>query len=223
MRTAAVPLFVLGLLALAALAGATHEADHRFHLHGSVVDSFGMPAMFVRVDVRDLTDPAVPPAAGTTGLNGGYDVILHLHSNNAGDQVRVTVGGQSVVITAQFDPDDPTTERFSPSLPFTIPPGANLVPYVLLGLAVVVPLFLVARRYAPVGRVRPRAKLGLDAISGIGRAREKELKSLGIDSLEKLAGTEPSVIAAKTSLTPKEAKRVVRRARALVEEREPPT
>lgn len=215
-------LLILGLLAFSGLAAATHEADHRYHVRGNVVDSFGMPGMFVRVDVVDISHPSIT-SAGTTGFAGDYDVILHLHNDNVGDQVRVTVAGQSVVITAEFDPTDGLTERFSQGVSFTVPPGANLVPYILIALAVVVPLVVVVRRYAPTGRLRPRSKRGLDAISGIGRAREKELKTLGIRNLEELAGADAAVVADQTSFSLKEAKRVVRRAEALVKESGPPT
>jgi hypothetical protein len=222
-RTIVVLLALFGFLVVAGLAVATHEVDHRYHVHGSVVDDLGMPAMFVRVEVQDLTDPTVPVAGGTTGFGGSYDVLLHLHNHNVGDAVRVSVGGQSTVINALFDSNERTMERFSPSLPFTIPAGANLVPYVLIALAVAVPVILVVRRYAPpLRRMRPRAKAGLGDISGIGKAREKELRSLGIDNLEKLARAEAAVLADRTSFSMKEAKRVVRRAETLVEEGEPP-
>lgn len=216
-------LSLFGVLVLASLAAATHEVDHRYHVHGTVVDDLGMPAMFVRVEVQDLTDPTVPVAGGTTGFGGDYDVLLHLHNHNVGDQIRVSVGGQSTVINALFDSNERTIERFSPSLAFTVPAGANLVPYVLIALAIAVPVILVVRRYAPPLRgMRPRAKAGLGNISGIGKAREKELRSLGIDNLEKLADAEAAVLADRTSFSLKEAKRVVRRAEALVEG-EPPT
>jgi hypothetical protein len=215
-------LLILALLALTGFAAATHQPDHRYYVQGNIVDSFGMPGMFVRVDVVDISDPLVPASAGSAGFGGDFSVLIHLHSNNAGDQIRVTVGGQSVVIIAEFDPADAATQRFSPRLPFTIAPGANLVPYVLIALAIGIPLWLVVRRYAPVGRPRARAKRGIDAISGIGKAREKELKALGIDSLDKLAGADAATIADNSSFSLKEARRVVRRAEVWVEERNPP-
>lgn len=216
-------LLTLGLLALAGFAAATHEPDHRYHVQGNIADSFGMPGMFVRVDVVDITDPLVPASAGSAGFGGDYSVLLHLHNANVGDQVRVTVTGQSAVITAEFDPTDGTTPRLSPRVPFTISPGANIVPYVLIALAILIPLVVVVRRYAPVGRPRVRSKRGLDSISGIGKAREKELRSLGIDNLDKLAGADAATIADHSSFSLKEARRVVRRAGAVVEEGEPPT
>ncbi|MFQ5907343.1 MAG: helix-hairpin-helix domain-containing protein [Thermoplasmata archaeon] len=216
-RVLLVPLF--GILVLASLAAATHLPDHRYHVHGSVVDDLGMPAMFVRVEVQDLTDPTVPVAVGSTGFGGGYDVLLHLHNHNVGDQVRVTLAGQSTVINALFDSNERTMERFSPSLPFTIPAGANIVPYLLIALAIAVPVVLVIRRYAPPLRgPRSRAKPGIDSIPGIGKAREKELRAVGINNLERLADAEATDIADRTSFSLKEAKRVVRRARALVED-----
>jgi hypothetical protein len=218
----AILLLILGLLALTGLAAATHLPDHRYHVNGRVVDSFGMPGMFVRVDVVDITDPLVPASAGAAGFGGDYSVLIHLHNSNVGDQIRVTVGGQSAVIAAEFDPTDGASERFSPPVDFIIAPGANLVPYVLIALAIVIPLVLVVRRYAPVGRPRVRRKRGLDSISGIGKAREKELRDLGIDNLEKLAGADATRIADNSSFSLKEAKRVVRRAEAVVEEGEPP-
>ncbi|MFQ5919351.1 MAG: helix-hairpin-helix domain-containing protein [Thermoplasmata archaeon] len=216
-------LLTIGLLALTGFAAATHLPDHRYHVNGSIVDSFGMPGMFVRVDVVDITDPLVPPSAGSAGFGGDYSVLLHLHNSNVGDQIRVTVAGQSAVITADFDPTDGASERFSPPVAFTIAPGANLVPYVLIALAIVIPLVVVARIYAPRGRHRVRRKRGLDSISGIGKAREKELRNLGIDNVDKLAAADATRIADNSSFTLKEAKRVVRRAGTLVEEGEPPT
>ncbi len=57
-------LLTLGLLALAGFAAATHELDHRYHVQGNIADSFGMPGMFVRVDVVDITDPWSRPRRG---------------------------------------------------------------------------------------------------------------------------------------------------------------
>ena len=219
----AVLLLVLGVLVVAGVATATHLPDHRYHVHGTIVDSLGMPGMFVRVDVVSLTDPLVPASAAAAGFGGDYVVVLHLHDSNVGDQIRVTVGGQSVVITADFDPSDGTTERFSPPVHFTVAPGANLVPYLLITFALIIPLALVLRRYVPRGRPRGRRRPGLDSISGIGKAREKELRVLGIDNVNKLAEADATAIAEGTSFSLKEAKRVVRRAGSLVEEGEPPT
>ena len=98
-------------------AEATHETDHRFTVSGYVRDKEGRPVKDARVHVRDLRDQKIEPASTFTESSGFYKVLLHLHNDNAGDSLQVTVKDEktgfeeSTKIRAEFDPRDRHTER----------------------------------------------------------------------------------------------------------------
>lgn len=48
-----------------------------------------------------------------TDERGYYEVLLHLHNNNLGDEIRVTAGPVVQSIKAVFNPEDKKTERKS--------------------------------------------------------------------------------------------------------------
>ncbi len=91
------------------LVWATHEIDHRFRIYGVLQDEEGKPIADGKVIVVALRN-----GAGTTTFtnkDGLYDVILHLHNQDAGDTIEVSALDQKKKIIASFDASDRTTER----------------------------------------------------------------------------------------------------------------
>jgi hypothetical protein len=98
-------------------AWATHETDHRFTISGYVRDKEGKPVKDVRVEARDLRDQRIDPVNTYADGSGFYKMVLHLHNDNAGDPVQVSIkderSGIDEVkkIRAEFNPNDRRTER----------------------------------------------------------------------------------------------------------------
>ncbi|MBI1820777.1 MAG: carboxypeptidase regulatory-like domain-containing protein [Nitrospirae bacterium] len=88
---------------------ATHETDHRFTVYGTVKDSSGAPQPNVKVMISDT----VTGEGNTvfTDQKGHYEVLLHLHNNNLGDEIRIMAGKEIKTIKALFNPEDKKTER----------------------------------------------------------------------------------------------------------------
>jgi len=61
-----------------------------------------------------------------TDERGYYEVLLHLHNNNQGDEIQITAGTVVKSIKATFNPEDKHTERKSEvNLEFAPTPGAD--------------------------------------------------------------------------------------------------
>lgn len=88
---------------------ATHETDHRYTVYGIVQDKEGHPRVNVRVMVTH--DKTGDGNTVFTDQNGYYEVLLHLHNNNLGDEVLVKAEGETKTIHVAFDPSNKTTER----------------------------------------------------------------------------------------------------------------
>ncbi|MEK6576913.1 MAG: carboxypeptidase-like regulatory domain-containing protein [Nitrospirota bacterium] len=97
------------MFALGDLLFATHEADHRYTIFGSVRDGSGRPVQDTRVIVTDtrLGDGLTV----FTGKDGSFEVTLHLHNDNLGDEIVVSAHGEEKRIKASFDPSDKFSER----------------------------------------------------------------------------------------------------------------
>jgi len=90
-------------------AWATHEADHRFTVYGYVRDAKGVAIEDARVMVVDTQ--IGEGSTAFTDRSGYYEVLLHLHSKNLGDEISITALDEVKKITATFDPEDKTTAR----------------------------------------------------------------------------------------------------------------
>lgn len=88
---------------------ATHDVEHRFTLYGCVSDEAGKPLSGVTVAATHLRGSQ--KASTVTRGGGYYEVLLHLHNDNLGDEVEVVANGQAKKIRAQFSPTDHSTER----------------------------------------------------------------------------------------------------------------
>lgn len=98
-------------------AWATHEMDHRFTISGYVRDKDGKPVGDVKVLARDLRDQKIDPVTSYADGAGFYKMILHLHNQNAGDPIQVSVKDERAgldevkKVRAEFDPADRHSER----------------------------------------------------------------------------------------------------------------
>lgn len=90
-------------------AEATHEADHRFTIYGHVRDQDGTAVQDAKVTVVDTR--IGDGSTAFTDRHGYYEVLLHLHNDNLGDEIRVTTQNESKTVIATFDSDDKMTER----------------------------------------------------------------------------------------------------------------
>jgi hypothetical protein len=98
-----------GLLLFSSPAIATHEADHRFTVYGTVHDEGGKPVKDAKVIV---VDPRLDEGmTAFTDRNGDYEALLHLHNTDLGDEIIVTVLDQRKSVRAEFDPGDKVTVR----------------------------------------------------------------------------------------------------------------
>jgi len=91
------------------LASATHEVNHRFIVSGTVRTADGAPRSDVKVVVAhprtQLSETVI------TDRSGSYSALLHLHDQDAGDSVTVTVGDEVKTIKAAYDPLDHHSPR----------------------------------------------------------------------------------------------------------------
>jgi hypothetical protein len=91
-----------------AVAYATHENDHRFTVYGYVRDQQGNAVSGRTVAVSHIGGQK---KSTTTDVFGHYEVVLHLHNDNRGDEIDVVTGDETKKIAAEFDPDDRLTLR----------------------------------------------------------------------------------------------------------------
>jgi hypothetical protein len=232
--------FVLFALALSAVvlvaspARAEHLPDHRYFIEGTVSDELGRPVCGVTVRAADVDRPS-PESNRTASTDGAghYQIQLHLHgafdleanaprtSHNVDDRILVTIEGTgfSSLVTAQNNSANrdgwgQRTVDFSTQGLADNCLGLEEIAPVALGILFVVAL-LVAVLFLRRGRRRVGRGAGaaLMRIPGVGRARVKELASAGIRSVEDLAAANPDTLSSKTTLTPKQARLLVKRAK----------
>jgi len=105
-------LFTLGFSGSAL---ATHEADHRFTISGYVRDAAGKPLSGSLVILEHKGGVKKEKKSDPRGY---YEVMFHLHNDNIGDEIFVSVGDVVRKIMVQFDPDDRFTDRRSEPVNF---------------------------------------------------------------------------------------------------------
>ncbi len=94
---------------LPTLAVATHDADHRFTVEGYVCGADGSAVSEEKVIIKN-TKAKVSKAVFTDG-EGYYKATLHLHNDNVGDPLLISVKGQEQKAKVEFDPKDLESER----------------------------------------------------------------------------------------------------------------
>ncbi|MEK7286072.1 MAG: carboxypeptidase-like regulatory domain-containing protein [Nitrospirota bacterium] len=85
-----------------------HEADHRYLVSGYVRDGQGEPKSDVPVS---LEHKAGQKYTVKTNGSGYYEAIFHLHDDNLGDEVSVTVSAETKKHTIAFDFEDKHSAR----------------------------------------------------------------------------------------------------------------
>jgi hypothetical protein len=154
-------------IVLATPAWATHEAEHRFTVYGTVRDDHGAPVSGERVIV---VDKRLDQANTTfTDGEGYYEALLHIHDSDLGDEIAVMAGDKQKSIRAEFDPKDHETERKA-KVDFGAPPSAEspgspaaqkigLLAIVVAGAALLmIGLIRYGKRSKPKGRKGRKSK-----------------------------------------------------------------
>ena len=100
------------------LSYATHEADHRYTILGQVVDESRAPVGNAAVVVTGFGGRRM--GSTTTGPDGQYSILLHIHDQGLGATFWVTVGGVTQSGKITFDIADRVTDRMH-RLDFTLP------------------------------------------------------------------------------------------------------
>jgi|SRR3990172_508442 len=88
---------------------ATHDIQHRYTVLGYIRDQQGKALPDSRVSVTDI--PLNQTGTAFTDGNGYYEVLLHLHNENQGDEIVVKAQDTEKKLKASFDPQDRFTER----------------------------------------------------------------------------------------------------------------
>jgi hypothetical protein len=91
-------------------------------VYGYVRDAQGHTAQDIKVMVVD--NRIGEGSTAFTDRNGYYEVLLHLHDANQGDEITITTPNETKTINANFDPEDHTTER-KVQVDFGGPPSAG--------------------------------------------------------------------------------------------------
>lgn len=87
---------------------ATHEVNHRFVISGYVRDAGGNPISGTEVI---LEHKGGEKKVAATNRSGYYEVLFHIHDENAGDEISVTAAGETKKIKAAYKPEDHVTFR----------------------------------------------------------------------------------------------------------------
>lgn len=239
MLRAAVGLALLTVLLGGAIlipgARAEHLYDHRYFVVGTVRNELGEPVCGVTVRAADIDKPfAESNRTAVTDASGGFSIQLHMHDSfdvefnrqrpqsevTVNDQIRVSVeeAGVAQVVRAEKNAGNPdgwgqkSADFFVDGLRSRCISPAQIA---LIGLGVVGALIVVifaVRVLRRPGLLAGGANAKLLEIQGVGRARVRELRGFGIRSVEDLAAASPEELSAGTSLTPKQASLLVRRA-----------
>ncbi len=214
---------VLGTLVLSVMlpaAIAEHEPSHRYFVSGRVIRDDGTPACDVVVQVEDNQ--------ARTNDQGLYRIQIHLHDatvsptqNDVGRILAVQIVGTGITKSTTAVPSQVDDGWGESRVDFEVPTslsGECTNPVLLVGLYVGIPAAaLVGVSIAYLRLVRPwlqgRPRLAaLTSLSGIGKGRLLELRGMGIETLQDLAEASPAEIARRSSLSRREAKRLVQRA-----------
>jgi len=96
------------LILLTTNAWAEHEVDHRYNIHGYVLDENQQAIKGVKVSAFD---GASVLATGTTDSDGYYSLHLHLHNEDNHRKLRLRAGTHEAQLRVTFDAKDLNTLR----------------------------------------------------------------------------------------------------------------
>ncbi|MBI3621608.1 MAG: carboxypeptidase regulatory-like domain-containing protein [Nitrospirae bacterium] len=88
---------------------AMHEVDHRLTIYGTVRDAQGKPVADARVIISATR--LGEGATAFTDRQGYYESTLHVHDTDLGEPIEVSTGDDTKRISAEFNPQDKSTER----------------------------------------------------------------------------------------------------------------
>jgi hypothetical protein len=226
--------FALAAVLLSSSVRAEHNTDHRYFIAGTVTNELGEPLCGVTVRAADITKPTSDNnRTAVTDASGAYRIQLHMHdsfdieanaprsAHNVGDTILVTVDGTTVSATRTAEKNtrnpegwgEKTVDLPAEGIRGTCPPPPD---YAKIGIGVVgaaaaaIAIVWFVRRPSRLGR---GSRAGLRELPGVGRARARELEGFGIRGVEDLAATSPESLSAGTTLTPKQARLMVKRAK----------
>ncbi len=197
-----------------------HEPSHRYFVSGFVVYDGGMPACGVTVQAEDRQ--------ATTDSRGWYRIQLHLHDgtvsaeNDVGRNLVVSIAGTGISKSTTATPSQADNGWGESRVDFEVPSsisGECTNPLLQAGLYIGVPLAVVlGASVTYIKLLRPRLQRRpisppLSSVPGIGKGRERDLRKMGITTVQDLANAQPSEIARESSIGLREAKRIIKRAR----------
>ncbi|MEE9237831.1 MAG: helix-hairpin-helix domain-containing protein, partial [Thermoplasmata archaeon] len=202
---------------------AEHEPSHRYFVSGFVVQADGTPACGVVIEAGDRS--------GTTDGRGRYRIQLHMHdetvspTNDVGAAIVVRVAGTDISKNTTARPSTADDGWGESRVDFSVPVGmggecAN--PLLQAGIYVGLPLVVSAGLVLAYFKVirpwwRSRAVTPpLSSLRGIGKGRLEEFRKMGIVTLDDLAASDSGEIGRRTSISRKEAKRLIRQAKEIL-------
>ncbi|NIN66522.1 MAG: hypothetical protein GTO63_17900, partial [Anaerolineae bacterium] len=177
-----------------------HEPSHRYFVSGFVVYDGGMPACGITVQAEDRQ--------ATTDSRGWYRIQLHLHDgtvspteNDVGKSLVVSVVGTGISKSTTATPSQADNGWGESRVDFEVPSSITGVctnPLLQAGLYIGVPLAVIlGTSVAYIKLLRPRLQRrpsspSLSSLPGIGKGRERELRNMGITTVQDLANAQPS-------------------------------
>ena len=152
--------------------------------------------------------------SSTTNNYGDYGSLLALTSNLTEGTLEVGAAGFRSRITA--DPEFMVSDEANLVLPAPPNPLVEfLLTYywvLLAGTGVVIASWYVLTHARPRKAARDVAR-----IPGIGRSKAEALRNVGVGTIDQLATASPKDLADRTGLSTKEAKRLIRKAKGVLE------
>jgi len=105
----------LSLMVQVGPAFAEHEVNHRYTLEGSLTDPDGNPWKGALVTLTHHLEPEETEVRVTVDSDGEWSSIFHLHDENLGDKILISIPSAGIEIEhfITFDPTDLVNERIS--------------------------------------------------------------------------------------------------------------
>lgn len=108
--------FSISLIAVIGMAGvystpasATHENDHRFTVHGRVLDDQGAASSRTSVVAKDDKETVLETTK--TASDGSYKMVLHLHDSDLGKELIIIANKVEKKLKVNFNRSDKKSER----------------------------------------------------------------------------------------------------------------
>ena len=222
-------------LATAAPTKAEHTPDHRYIIVGTVTNDAGDTLCGIEVRAAVIGAPVASDQnrTATTDLFGRYRIQLHIHNgmgdaqpSEIGKGIRVTIDSLGLAQLTSATPNSGDSQGWgAKTIDFTAAGGVKSpglctreVALIASGGVGAVAVAFLTWRYVPRPHRSGRVHRELKAVPGVTRARARELKGAGVQSVKELAEVDPEELASSTNLTPKQARLLVKRAKESLNE-----